>query len=166
MSAGAISFLAFVILQRLAELAWAQRNTARLLARGAVEHGAAHYPAIVALHSAWIAALVWFGQNEPLRWGWLALFALLQLGRIWILASLGPRWTTRIIVLDEPLVVHGPFRLIRHPNYALVVAEIAVAPLVLGLWGVALVFSLANAVMLWVRIRAENRALAPLRQRR
>ncbi len=166
MSAGAISFLAFVILQRLAELAWAQRNTARLLARGAVEHGAAHYPAIVALHSAWIAALVWFGHNEPLRWGWLALFALLQLGRIWILASLGPRWTTRIIVLDEPLVVHGPFRLIRHPNYALVVAEIAVAPLVLGLWGVALVFSLANAVMLWVRIRAENRALAPLRQRR
>ncbi len=166
MSVGAISFLAFVILQRLAELAWAQRNTARLLARGAVEHGAAHYPAIVALHSAWIAALVWFGQNEPLRWGWLALFALLQLGRIWILASLGPRWTTRIIVLDEPLVVHGPFRLIRHPNYALVVAEIAVAPLVLGLWGVALVFSLANAVMLWVRIRAENRALAPLRQRR
>ncbi len=166
MSAGAISFLAFVILQRLAELAWAQRNTARLLARGAVEHGAAHYPAIVALHSAWIAALVWFGHDEPLRWGWLALFALLQLGRIWILASLGPRWTTRIIVLDEPLVVHGPFRLIRHPNYALVVAEIAVAPLVLGLWGVALVFSLANAVMLWVRIRAENRALAPLRQRR
>ncbi len=166
MSVGAISFLAFVILQRLAELAWAQRNTARLLARGAVEHGAAHYPAIVALHSAWIAALVWFGHNEPLRWGWLALFALLQLGRIWILASLGPRWTTRIIVLDEPLVVHGPFRLIRHPNYALVVAEIAVAPLVLGLWGVALVFSLANAVMLWVRIRAENRALAPLRQRR
>ncbi len=166
MSAGAVSFLAFVILQRLAELAWAQRNTARLLARGAVEHGAAHYPAIVALHSAWIAALVWFGQNEPLRWGWLALFALLQLGRIWILASLGPRWTTRIIVLDEPLVVHGPFRLIRHPNYALVVAEIAVAPQVLGLWGAALVFSLANAAMLWVRIRAENRALAPLRQRR
>lgn len=166
MSAGAISFLAFVILQRLAELAWAQRNTARLLARGAVEHGAAHYPAIVALHSAWIAALIWFGYDKPLRWDWLALFALLQLGRIWILASLGPRWTTRIIVLDEPLVVHGPFRLIRHPNYALVVAEIAVAPLVLGLWGVALVFSLANAVMLWVRIRAENRALAPLRQRR
>ncbi len=166
MSAGAISFLAFVILQRLAELAWAQRNTARLLARGAVEHGAAHYPAIVALHSAWIAALIWFGYDKPLRWDWLALFALLQLGRIWILVSLGPRWTTRIIVLDEPLVVHGPFRLIRHPNYALVVAEIAVAPLVLGLWGVALVFSLANAVMLWVRIRAENRALAPLRQRR
>ncbi|MGR3625660.1 MAG: isoprenylcysteine carboxyl methyltransferase family protein [Limimaricola sp.] len=163
MTAGAALFLGFVLLQRLTELWIARRNTARLMASGAVEHGAAHYPYMVALHASWIAALVWFGHDAALRPGWLAVFAALQLLRIWILATLGRRWTTRIIVTGEPLVACGPFRLIPHPNYALVVAEIAVAPLVLGLVRVALLFSLLNAAMLWVRIRAENRALAPYR---
>ena len=156
---GAPLFIAFVVLQRLAELAIARRNTARLLARGAREAGAGHYPVMVALHASWIAAIAWFGLDRPIIWGMLALYALLQILRVWILASLGERWTTRIIVLDETLVARGPYRFVRHPNYWLVVAEIAVTPLVLGLWEVALVYSALNAAMLAWRIRVEERAL-------
>ena len=160
---GAGLFLAFLVVQRLGELVLARRNTARLMARGAVEHGAAHYPLIVALHAAWLAAMVILGHGHAVSLAWLAIFVVLQLLRVWILASLGARWTTRIIVLDEPLVRRGPFAVIPHPNYTLVVAEIAVAPLVLGLPWVAMVFSVLNALVLTIRIRAENRALAPLR---
>ncbi|UOA21367.1 hypothetical protein DSM14862_04207 (plasmid) [Sulfitobacter indolifex] len=156
-------FLAFIILQRLSELVIARRNTARLLDRGAYEVGAAHYPVMVALHSAWVVCLMLFGYDEHLSYGWLAAFALLQIMRLWILTSLGSRWTTRIIILEEPLVVRGPFKYLSHPNYMLVVAEIIVAPMVLGLVWVALVFSLLNAAMLWVRIGVEHKALAPLR---
>ncbi|SDE47016.1 isoprenylcysteine carboxyl methyltransferase family protein [Limimaricola pyoseonensis] len=163
MSAGALLFLGFLGLQRLAELALARRNTARLMARGAVEHGAGHYPLIVALHAGWLAAMAVMGHDAALHFGWLGLFALLQLLRVWILASLGPRWTTRIIVIDAPLVATGPFRWLRHPNYLLVAVEIPVAPMVLGLWEVALVFGLLNAAMLAWRIRVEARALAPYR---
>ncbi|WP_311758453.1 isoprenylcysteine carboxyl methyltransferase family protein [Paracoccus broussonetiae] len=164
--AGALAFIAFLLLQRLGELVLARRNTARLLAQGAIEYGAAHYPLIVLLHGAWLLAIAVFGWGQPLHLPWLAIFAFLQLARLWVLASLGPRWTTRIIVLDRPLVARGPYRLLRHPNYAVVVAEIAVAPLVLGLWPVALVFTVLNGLMLCVRIRAENRALAGLRHAR
>ena len=156
-------FLAVVVAQRLVELAIARRNTARLLARGAREVGAGHYPFMVALHAAWVAALVAFGHDEAVRPLWLAAYAALQAFRVWILATLGPRWTTRIIVTDEPLVARGPFALMRHPNYALVVAEIAVAPLVLGLAWVAAAFTVLNVAMLTVRIRAEDAALRPVR---
>ena len=158
-------FLAFLIAQRLTELVIAKRNTARLMARGAVEHGAEHYPYMVAMHAAWIACLVVFGLGNPVSLPWLALFVLLQLGRVWVLTTLGERWTTRIVVIDEPLVARGPFRFIPHPNYAVVIAEIVVAPMVLGLVWVAALFTVLNAAMLWVRIRAEERALAPLRNR-
>ena len=157
-------FLAFLVAQRLAELAIARRNTARLIARGAMEHGAEHYPVMVGMHAAWIVCLVVFGLGNPVSLPWLALFAVLQLGRVWVLATLGERWTTRIVVLDKPLVAKGPFRLIPHPNYTVVVAEIVVAPMVLGLVWVAVLFTVLNAAMLWVRIRAEERALAPLRR--
>jgi methyltransferase len=91
----------------------------------------------------------------------LLLFALLQLGRVWVIRTLGPRWTTRIIVLPgAPLVARGPFRFVSHPNYLVVIGEIAVLPLVFGLSQVALLFSLANAAVLAIRIRAEGRALA------
>lgn len=159
----AVLFLAFIIVQRLSELVIAKRNTARLLAQGAVEHGAGHYPVMVAMHTGWIAALVVFGWQNPVSLPWLAVFVLLQVVRVWILATLGPRWTTRIIVLPEPLVARGPFRFFKHPNYMLVVAELIVAPMVLGLVWVAVVWTVLNAAMLWVRIRAEDRALAPLR---
>ena len=157
------AFLAFIIVQRLVELVIAKRNTARLISRGAIEHGAEHYPFMIMLHTAWIAALVLLGLNETVQPVWLALFAFLQLGRVWILWSLGERWTTRIIVLNEPLVARGPFAFLRHPNYVLVCFEIFVAPMVLGLVWVAVVFSLLNAAMLFVRIRAEEAALHSLR---
>jgi len=163
MATGAAFFLSFIILQRLSELVIARRNTARLMARGAYEVGAAHYPAMVALHSAWIACLVIFGYNETVVVGWLAVFVMLQCLRVWILGSLGERWTTRVIILKEPLVARGPFRYLSHPNYMLVVAEIIVAPMVLGLVWVAVIFTALNAAMLWVRIGVEHKALAPLR---
>lgn len=156
-------FLGFIILQRLSELFIAQRNTARLLAKGAYEAGASHYPVMVAMHSTWIAGLVIFGYDNSVAIGWLAVFAVLQILRFWILTSLGSRWTTRIIILKEPLVVRGPFKYVSHPNYMLVVAEIIVAPMVLGLVWLALLFTVLNAAMLWVRIGVEHRALAPLR---
>ncbi len=159
----AILFLTFLICQRLSELVIAQRNTRALLAQGAREVGAAHYPVMVLMHAGWIAALVLFGWQNPVSLPWLALFALLQVGRVWILASLGRRWTTRIIVTPQPLIAKGPYRFMRHPNYALVVAEIIVAPMVLGLVWVAVVWTFLNAAMLFVRIKAENDALAPLR---
>ena len=161
MMLGAALFLAFLIVQRLSELILARRNTARLLAKGAREVAPRHYPLIVALHTGWILCLIIFGHDEAVRPVWLFLFVVLQAFRLWILASLGSRWTTRIIVTDTPLVVRGPYRWVRHPNYLLVIAEIAVAPLVLGLWWVALVFSALNAVVLTIRIRAEEAAIRP-----
>ena len=163
MSLGAALFIGFLIVQRLGELVLARRNTQALLAEGAQEVEADHYLLIVVLHVAWIASIALLGYDEAVIVGWLAVFALLQLFRLWILAALGRRWTTRIVVTGTPLVARGPFRFMRHPNYTLVVCEIAVAPLVLGLWSVALVFSVLNAAVLTIRIRAENRALAPYR---
>ena len=159
-----IAILAFVTLQRLIELRLAERNSRRLLARGAVEHGRGHYPFIVALHVAWLAALWWWAPGRPVSVPLVVLFALLQAGRVWVIAALGERWTTRIIVLPgAPLVRRGPYRLVDHPNYVIVTAEIAVLPLVFGLVEIALAFSALNALVLAIRIRAENRALAQLR---
>jgi methyltransferase len=155
-----IIILSLVTIQRLAELLIARRNTVALLARGAHEVGAAHYPLIVLVHAAWLASLWLFAPGRPIIWPLIALVALLQVGRLWVLATLGTRWTTRIIILPgAPLVASGPFRFLRHPNYAVVVGEIGVLPLAFGLWEIALLFSLANALVLSVRIRAENRAL-------
>jgi methyltransferase len=155
-----IAVLAFVTFQRLVELPIARRNTARLLAEGGQEVAAGHYPLIVALHASWLLALWLFALGRPIHLPLLALFVLIELGRIWVLRTLGPRWTTRIIVVPgERLVAKGPYRWLNHPNYAVVVAEIAILPLVFGLWDIALIFSLLNAAILWVRIRAENRAL-------
>lgn len=155
----ALAFIAFLLLQRGGELVLARYNTRRLLARGAIEHGAGHYPLIVLLHASWLLAIAAFGWSNPVNLGWLAAFAVLQLLRVWVLASLGARWTTRIIVLDEPLIARGPYRWLPHPNYAVVIAEIIVAPMVLGLWQVAAIFTLLNAAVLTIRIRAEGRAL-------
>jgi methyltransferase len=157
----ALAILFFVTLQRLSELVIARQNTAALLAMGAREHAPGHYPLIVAVHAGWLATLFWLAPNQPIHWPLFALFVLLQAGRLWVLRTLGPRWTTRIIVLpNAPLVTGGPFRFVSHPNYLVVIGEIAVLPLVFGLWEVALVFSLLNAMVLAIRIRAENRALA------
>ncbi len=164
MQTATILFLSFIIIQRLSELVIARRNTARLLEQGAYEIGAAHYPVMVGMHSVWIVCLVVFGYDEAVSFGWLAIFAILQVFRVWILASLGSRWTTRIIISQEPLIVRGPYKYLSHPNYILVVAEIIVTPMVLGLVWVALVFTVLNAAMLWVRIGVEHKALAPFRK--
>ncbi len=156
----AVLILGFVTLQRLGELVLAQRNTSRLRARGAQEVGAAHYPLIVVLHAAWLAGLWVLAWDLPVNLAWLGLFLLLQAARVWVIATLGERWTTRIIVLPgAPLIDHGPYRFLSHPNYCVVVAEILVLPLVFGLVWYGLVFSVLNGLILWLRIRMESRAL-------
>jgi methyltransferase len=151
----------FIVVQRLAELMLARRNTQRLLASGAAEWDATHYPLIVALHAAWIAGLWIFGRDAPLVPAFTVLFALLQLARVWVIASLGARWTTRIIVVPRAVPVRsGPFRWLRHPNYTIVALEMAVAPLALGMPVFAAVFFVLNAAVLWQRIGVENAALA------
>jgi methyltransferase len=156
----ALGVLTFVTLQRLAELMLAHRHTRLLLARGAVEAAPEHYPAIVGLHAAWLIGLWLLAPAREANLALLAAFGLLQVGRFWVLATLGERWTTRIIVLPEaPLVRSGPYRFLSHPNYCIVAAEILVLPLAFGLVTFAVVFTALNAIMLWVRIRAENAAL-------
>lgn len=156
----AVAVLGLVTLQRLSELVLARRNTRRLLARGAVEVASEHYGLIVALHAAWLCGLWLLAWDKPVSVGWLVVFILLQLVRVWVLRTLGDRWTTRIIVLPgQPLVKRGPYRLLPHPNYAVVICEIAVLPLVFGLTSYALVFSVLNAAVLSIRIRAEAGAL-------
>jgi len=155
-----IALLAFVTLQRLVELPVARANTRRLIAGGAYEVAPGHYPLIVAVHAAWLATLWWLAPTRPLDPIFFLAFVLLEAGRLWVLRTLGPRWTTRIIVVPrEALVLRGPYRFVNHPNYLVVAGEIAVLPLIFGLWKVALVFSILNAMVLALRIRAENRAL-------
>ncbi len=157
----ALVVLVFVTLQRLGELVLARRNTARLLARGAVEIAPGHYPMVVLMHGAWLAGLWWLAWDAPVNLAFLAVFAVLQLLRVWVLVTLGPRWTTRIIVLPgEPLVHAGPYRFLSHPNYCVVVGEIMVLPLVFGMVWYGIVFTILNAAVLTIRIGAENRALA------
>ncbi|HEV8407878.1 MAG TPA: isoprenylcysteine carboxylmethyltransferase family protein [Sphingomicrobium sp.] len=152
--------LSLVTLERLFELALARRNTLRLLDKGAHEHAPRHYPLIVAVHALWLASLWLLAPSRPIDGFWLAFFLLLELGRIWVLTTLGPRWTTRIIVLPgAPLVRRGLYRLVNHPNYWVVTGEIAALPLVFGLWQLSLLFTLLNAAVLTIRIRRENEAL-------
>jgi methyltransferase len=155
--------LGLVVIQRLAELVVAHRNTTRLLARGAREVGAAHYPLFILLHASWLVAIALTTplDRQPI-WPLIGVFAVLQGLRIWVVTTLGPYWTTRVITLDEaPLVRRGPFRFVRHPNYWVVCGEIAVLPLAFGDWQVALVWTLLNAMLLTHRIRVETEALSP-----
>ena len=154
--------LGYVALQRLAELLFAARNTSRLRASGAIEIDARYYPCFVALHAAWWASLLWFvpADAEPV-WPLLIVFALLQPLRLWVIASLGRRWTTRLIVLPgAALVERGPYRYWRHPNYAIVVAEIALLPLAFAASGIAVLFSALNLILVGRRIALEEQALA------
>ena len=159
-----VVILAFVTLQRLGELFLAKRNTTKLLASGGYEIGAAHYPIIVAFHTAWILGLWWLAPTQAVNWVLIGVFAVLQALRVWVIATLGSRWTTRIIrVPGETLVARGPFHFIDHPNYAVVIAEIFVLPLAFGLVWFSIVGGLINIGILAWRIRVENTALAPVR---
>jgi methyltransferase len=157
--------LGLVALQRVIELGHARSNTARLRRLGAEEVDAGGYPFYVLLHTGWLTSLaVFVPATIPPYWPLIGVFALLQLGRIWVIASLGRYWTTRIITLpDSPLVRTGPFRYLRHPNYLLVVAEIAVLPLAFGAVAIAVIFSALNLLLIARRIRIEERVLAPRR---
>ena len=157
----AVGVLTLVTLQRVFELGIARRNTRRLLARGAIEVAPGHYPLIILLHASWLAGLWLLGWDRPVNLAWLIAFAVLQAGRIWVIASLGERWTTRIIVVPgAPLVRRGPYRFLSHPNYVVVAGEILTLPLAFGLPAFALAFSALNGAILFVRIRAEQAALA------
>jgi methyltransferase len=158
----AVIVLALVTAQRLAELVYSRFNEERLKRNGGVEHGASHYPAIVAVHAAWLVGLWLMAIGTHPHYGWLAIFLVLQGLRIWVLGTLGSRWTTRVIVLpDTPPIRRGPYRFLSHPNYAVVAAEIFVLPMAFGLVAYGIVFSALNAAVLTVRIRAENAALLP-----
>ena len=151
-----------VAAQRLGELVYARRNEARLRDRGAVESGAGHYPLFILLHGAWLLAVFLLIPTDRIpSWPLIAVFLLLQAARVWVVAALGPYWTTRVLSLPgAPLVRRGPYRWVRHPNYLIVAAEIAVLPLAFGAWWIAIAFSLANALLLRHRIGVEERALA------
>jgi methyltransferase len=161
----AYAILLAVAAQRLVEMAWARRNTRRLMEKGAVEAAPGHYPFIVAMHASWFAAMALFLPKPvvilPLP---LIVFVALQCARVWVMATLGSYFTTRIITLPgTALVRSGPYRFVRHPNYLVVAGEILVLPLVFGETAVAVVFSILNAIVLAWRIRAEDAALAPRR---
>jgi methyltransferase len=157
--------LALVTLQRAGELVVAQRNTRRLMARGAIELAPGHYPLIVAVHTGWLISLWLFGRHQDVNVIALAAYIILQGFRFWVFRTLGARWTTRIIVVpNEPLVTAGPYRFLSHPNYAVVACEIAVLPLVFYLPWIAAIFTVLNVAVFAIRIRAENRALAVSRQ--
>lgn len=154
--------LGFVLLQRLIELYIARRNTTRLMAEGAVEHGAAEYPLIVMMHALFLAALVFTVPSySSVNWVWIWVYGALQVLRIWTMVSLGRFWTTRIITLPgAPLTLRGPYRYVRHPNYIVVAGEIAVLPLIFDRYWIAAIFSVLNAGLLYQRIRTEDAVLA------
>jgi methyltransferase len=157
---GAILLL-YLTIQRVAELWWARENERRLFAAGGIEYGRPHLLLIVLVHAAWMFGLWALAYDRSIDPVFVALFVVLQLARFWVLLTLGRRWTIRIIVVPgERLVARAPYRFLRHPNYAIVCGEIAVVPLALGLPVYALVFSVLNAVVLAIRIPAENAALA------
>jgi methyltransferase len=154
-----------VAVQRLLELRYSQRNERRLRSLGAVERGAGHYPAMVALHALWLVSTLVEGLlRGPENPVWypvpLAAFLLVQPLRYWAILSLGENWNVRILVVPErKLVWSGPYRYFPHPNYVVVTIEVLTFPLIFGAWVTALVFSILNAAFLYVRVRAEERAL-------
>jgi methyltransferase len=153
----AMIVLMYVIAQRLAELVYARQNTQRLLAEGGREVGQSHYPLFILLHGGWLLAILLAAHppSSPNVW-LLAAFIASQAFRFWVLASIGRWWTTRIISAPHfPRVRKGPYRFMPHPNYSVVVVEIALLPLLLGAPLVALVFSIANAMLLAWRVRIE-----------
>ncbi|HTZ78626.1 MAG TPA: isoprenylcysteine carboxylmethyltransferase family protein [Stellaceae bacterium] len=162
MNTVALVVVTLVALQRLGELLHAARNTRALLAMGGTEVGRSHYPLIVAMHAAWlITVLVSVPPDRPPSLPLLVLYGLVEVARLWTMASLGQFWTTRVIALPGvPKVRRGPYRFVRHPNYMIVIVEIALLPLVFGEWQAAVLFSILNALLLTWRITVENRALA------
>lgn len=161
--------VAAVALERLAELVVAKRNLAWSIERGGRETGFGHYPFMVVLHTGLLVACVvevWVADRPfvaAVGWIMLALVVAAQALRWWCIETLGPQWNTRIVIVpDLPRITGGPYRFFSHPNYVAVVVEGFALPLVHDAWITAIAFSVLNAGLLTVRIRAENSALAAL----
>jgi len=156
-----IIFILFVIIQRLSELYIAKGNEKWLRSQGAVEYGKEHYPFIVALHTLFIISIIVeyiLRGNTPIDFVFLILFALLLLFKFWALSSLGKYWNTKIFrVPGAGPVKKGPYKIFKHPNYFIVICEIAIIPMVFHLYYTAIIFTVLNAIMLTVRIRVENK---------
>jgi methyltransferase len=158
------ALIGLIAVERLAELVVSRRNLAWATARGGREYGFGHFPFMVALHTGLLVACLVEAAHRPfvpaLGWTMLAVVVLAQALRWWCITTLGPRWNTRIVVVPGlPLVSNGPYRWLRHPNYWAVVAEGVALPLVHTAWITAIVFTAVNAVLLHVRISAEESAL-------
>jgi methyltransferase len=158
--------IGLVAVERLAELVTAKRNMAWSLERGGRESGAGHYPFMVVLHGGLLAGClveVWAGHRSftpAVGWPMLALVLASQALRWWCIRTLGPQWNTRIVIVPGlTRVAGGPYRFFSHPNYVAVVVEGFALPLVHDAWVTAIVFTVLNAGLLTVRIRAENAAL-------
>jgi methyltransferase len=158
--------IAVIAVERAVELVQARTNTRALIGRGGRESGAGHYPLFIVLHASWLVTLaVLTKANLPPDWALLATLAVLQLARLWVIRSLGPYWTTRIITIGGAAsVTTGPYRYLRHPNYLIVALEVPLFSLAVGLPRVAVLFGCLNGLLLLYRIRVEGaarRAAAP-----
>ena len=158
-----ILFISFVILLRIGELVLSKSNEKWLLRNGAVEYGQKHYPFIVALHVLFIISVIFEYSRQPnptYSLFFIIFYFVLLAFKAWVILSLGKFWNTRIYhVPNIPLIKKGPYRYFKHPNYLIVIAEIAVIPLIFNLYYTAITFSLLNAIMLFTRIKEENIAL-------
>jgi len=158
-----ILFISFIILLRIGELILSKGNEKWLLQNGAVEYGQKHYLFIVALHVLFIISLVfeYFRQQDPAYSIFLMIFYFVLLAfKFWIILSLGKFWNTKIYHIPNfPLINKGPYQYFKHPNYMIVVAEIAVIPMIFHLYFTAIAFTLLNTIMLFIRIKEENKAL-------
>ena len=161
-----LGLLLAVALERGVELVLSARNAGIARARGGVESGQGHYPVMAVFHGVFLLAcaaeVVLLQRPFPGAVGWVALAVVLaaQALRYWAIATLGWRWNTRIVVIPGAApITGGPYRFVRHPNYVAIIAEMVALPLVHGAWLTAFVFSLGNAWLLRIRIRAEERAL-------
>jgi methyltransferase len=158
-----VLFISAVILLRISELVLSRRNEKWLLQNGAIEFGKEHYSIIVALHVSFFISLVTeFLLKGSDSWSpvLMILYFLLILFKGWIIFSLSKFWNTKIYhIPNHPLVKKGPYKYIRHPNYIVVVAEILIIPLVFELYITAIIFTILNAIMLTIRIKAEEKAM-------
>lgn len=163
-----IIVISFVILQRVIELFIAKRNERWLLSRGAVEYGRDHYKFIVMLHIAFILSIILeyffrgrYYELNLINYSLLGVFIILQFLRVWVLTSLGRYWCTRVYrIPGESLVSEGIYKYLKHPNYMVVIGEIFVLPLVFNLYYTCIIFTILNAVLLFYRVRVENKALS------
>nr|WP_321520508.1 isoprenylcysteine carboxylmethyltransferase family protein [uncultured Macellibacteroides sp.] len=160
---GFIFFISFIILLRIGELILSRRNEVWLLQNGAIEYGQKHYPYIVMLHVLFIVSLVIeysITQTVSFNLFFLVFYLLLLIFKASVIRSLGKFWNTKIYhIPDFPLIKNGAYKYVKHPNYLIVIAEIAIIPLVFHLYYTAIAFTVLNAIMLFVRVKEENKVL-------